>query len=280
ASNPKAKSYWYHLGKSFDEIGNVSLHLLEAGDKFFSSDIKGAVGEGFAAINSLFKPASLGIGAKLGDEKGRVRKGSNQYGTKEEVEGKQEFIRRNTESVTDMVVTPIVIKSVGVGISKGKELVNSYKYNSYISNPNVSYDGVKKASKYLKDIDVNRVERKKIINSFVKETIRSEKAGLNQYGIRFYDIDYKIKTYPAYPEGQYLFETFTPYVNRENLALPPSWNQMTSIKQFQIKPETLMFKGKAGPQFLEGAHYIYPGGAPQIFIYRPDIYKTLLEIKY
>ncbi|WP_261659220.1 hypothetical protein, partial [Fusobacterium necrophorum] len=190
------------------------------------------------------------------------------------------FLKNSLESAIDMVVTPIVMKSVGVGISKGKEVIDNYKYNSYISVPNVPYDGVKKLSKYLQDIDVNRVERKKIINSFVKETIQSEKAGLNQYGIRFYDIDYKIKTYPAYPEGQYLFETFTPYVNRENLALPPSWNQMTGIKQFQIKPETLMFKGKTGPQFLEGAHYIYPGGAPQIFIYRPDIYKTLLEIKY
>ncbi|WP_425250135.1 hemagglutinin repeat-containing protein [Fusobacterium nucleatum] len=97
-SNPKAKSYGYHLKKSLSEIGNVSPHLLEAGYKFFNSDIRGAVGEGFAAIGSLFKPATLGIGPKLGDNAGRVGKGSTQYGTKEEVEWKQEFIRGSVES--------------------------------------------------------------------------------------------------------------------------------------------------------------------------------------
>ena len=34
-SNPKAKSFWYHFLKSFDEFGNAPLHFLEAGDKFF-----------------------------------------------------------------------------------------------------------------------------------------------------------------------------------------------------------------------------------------------------
>lgn len=92
--------------------------------------MKGAVSEGFATLGSLTKPFSLGIGSKLGDEAGRVGKGSNQYGSKEEVEGKQEFIRSSVESATDMVVTPIVMKSVGTGISKGKEIVNNYKLNN------------------------------------------------------------------------------------------------------------------------------------------------------
>jgi len=78
--------------------------------------MKGAAGEGFATVNSLFKPATLGFGSKLGDETGRVERGSTQYGTKEEVEWKQKFIRSSVESATDMVVTPIVMKSVGTGI--------------------------------------------------------------------------------------------------------------------------------------------------------------------
>ncbi|WVU49544.1 hypothetical protein V3R02_00010 [Fusobacterium nucleatum] len=40
----------------------------------------------------------MGIGPKLGDNAGRVGKGSTQYGTKEEVEWKQEFIRGSVES--------------------------------------------------------------------------------------------------------------------------------------------------------------------------------------
>ena len=64
-SNPRAKSYGYHLKKSLSEIGNASPHLLEAGYKFFNSDIRGAVGEGFAAIGSLFKPATLGKGKEI-----------------------------------------------------------------------------------------------------------------------------------------------------------------------------------------------------------------------
>ncbi|WP_222703277.1 hemagglutinin repeat-containing protein, partial [Fusobacterium polymorphum] len=135
-SNPKAKSYGYHLKKSLSEIGNVSPHLLEAGYKFFNSDIRGAVGEGFAAVNSLFKPATLGIGSKLGDNAGRVGKGSTQYGPKEEVEWKQEFIRDSVESATDIVVTPIVMKTVGTGISKGKEIYKNYKLNNYLEELN------------------------------------------------------------------------------------------------------------------------------------------------
>ena len=135
-SNPKAKSYLHHLLKSLDEFGNASLHFLEAGDKFFNSDMKGAVSEGFATLGSLTKPFSLGIGSKLGDEAGRVGKGNDQYGTKEEVEWKQEFIRNNTESATDMLVTPIVMKTVGTGISKGKEIYKNYKLNNSLKELN------------------------------------------------------------------------------------------------------------------------------------------------
>ena len=79
------------------------------------------------------------------------------------------------------------------------------------------------------------------------------------------------------PNGQFLFKTFSSYTNRESLALPPSWNQMTGIKQWQIKPETILLKEIADSQQLQGTQYIYPGGAEQIFIYQPWNYKTLLE---
>ena len=72
---------------------------------------------------------------------------------------------------------------------------------------------------------------------------------------------YKANPRLAKPNGQYLFETFTSNINRESLALPPSWNQMTGIKQWQIEPETAILKGIADSQKLDGVHYIYPGGA-------------------
>ena len=92
-----------------------------------------------------------------------------------------------------------------------------------------------------------------------------------------YHIDYKARINPVYSNGQYLFETFTPNINRGGLALPPSWNQMSGIKQWQIEPGTIIFKGIADSQQLQGTQYIYPGGAKQIFIYQPWKYKTLLE---
>ena len=155
-SNPKAKSYLHHLLKSLDEFGNVSLHFLEAGDKFFNSDIKGAVNEASAALDSFFKPATLGFGSKLGDEAGRVRKGSDQYGSKEEVEWKQKSIGSNIESVVDMVAIFLTGKFVGTGISKGKEIYKNYKYSSYRSRelflPNEYYDGKKLPSQVMPGI--------------------------------------------------------------------------------------------------------------------------------
>ena len=304
-SNPKAKSYLHHFKKSLDEIGNVSLHFLEAGDKFFNLDMKGAVSEGFATVNSLFKPATLGIGFKLGDEAGRVGKGSTQYGTKEEVEGKQEFIRGSVEAVTDIVVTPMVMKAAGTGIKlldnkinysnlsyKEYKVLKEYKYKPISGEITSKYedirtgryitstgDNIKEARKYLTDMGLESKEIDRVLDSFAPQTLQVEIAGSKDYGIRFYDIDYKTRINPAYSNGQYLFETFTPYINREGLALPPSWNQMTGIKQWQIEPGTIILKGIANSQKLDGAHYIYPGGAEQIFIYQPWKYKTLLELQ-
>jgi len=107
-----------------------------------------------------------------------------------------------------------------------------------------------------------------------------ERAGKTEYAIRFYDINYKTNPRLPKPNGQFLFKTFSSYTNRESLALPPSWNQMTKIKQWQLKPETIIFKGTAAPQRLKNTGYTYPGGAPQIFIYQPWNYKTLLEVEY
>ena len=138
-SNPKAKSYGYHLGKSLDEFGNAPLHFLEAGDKFFNSDMKGAINEGFAALDSFFKPATLGFGSKLGDEVGRVGKGSDQYGSKEEVEGKQEFIRNSVESVADMVA----IYLTGNFVRTGAKLLDKK-----INYSNLTYDEYKFLKEY------------------------------------------------------------------------------------------------------------------------------------
>ena len=304
-SNPKPKSYWYHLGKSLDEFGNAPLHFFEAGDKFFNSDMKGAINEGFAALDSFFKPATLGFGSKLGDEAGRVGKGSDQYGSKEEVEWKQGFIRSNVESAINIVVTPMVMKTVGTGIRILDKKINysnltydeykflkEYKYKPISATEEIiskykdirtgryvtpTGNNIKEARKYLTDMGLNPKKIDKVLDSFSPQTLQVEIAGSKDYGIRFFDIDYKTRINPAYPNGQYLFETFTSNINREGLALPPSWNQMTGIKQWQIKPGTIMLKGIADSQQLEGAQYIYPGGAEQIFIYQPWNYKTLLE---
>lgn len=91
-----------------------------------------------------------------------------------------------------------------------------------------AFNGVKEASKYLKDQGVSRVYRKQILESFNVETIKLEVAGENTYGLRFYGGN-------ANAEGRYLFETFTSLTNRNNLALPYEWNSMTGIQQFQVK---------------------------------------------
>ena len=107
------------------------------------------------------------------------------------------------------------------------------------------------------------------MDSFASQTLQVEIAGSKDYEIRFFDIDYKTRINPAYPNGQYLFETFTSNTNREGLALPPSWNQMTGIKQWQIKPGTILLKWVADSQQLQETQCIYLGGAEQIFIYQP-----------
>ena len=95
------------------------------------------------------------------------------------------------------------------------------------------------------------------MESFDVETIKLQTAGENTYGLRFYGGN-------ANAEGRYLFETFSPLTNRQNLALPYEWNSMTGIQQFQVRNGTTMITGKAAAQKSFGSQYI--GGANQWYI--------------
>ncbi|WP_275658235.1 RHS repeat domain-containing protein, partial [Photorhabdus bodei] len=132
------------------------------------------------------------------------------------------------------------------------------------------YQGVRDASEYLQSMGVGRSQRKQIIDSFELSGMSVHKAGDSLYGARFHDFGKR-----ARPEGQYVFETFTPQTNRSGLALPPDWNGMTGIQQFQIKPGTTIIKGKAAPQYDFGPQYT--GGAEQIFVLEPWKYGSLMK---
>lgn len=80
---------------------------------------------------------------------------------------------------------------------------------------NDPYNGVKQASEYLQSQGVPRQFRKTTLESFEIGTIKLDVADSNTYGLRFYD------DINATAKGRYLFETFSPQVNRSNLALPP-----------------------------------------------------------
>ena len=125
------------------------------------------------------------------------------------------------------------------------------------SNSVYSYDGVKQASEYLQSQGVPRVYRKQILESFNVEKIKLQTAGDSTYGLRFYGGN-------ANTEGRYLFETFSPLTNRQNLALPYEWNRMTGIQQFQVRSGTIMITGKTAAQKSFGSQYI--GGANQWYI--------------
>lgn len=121
------------------------------------------------------------------------------------------------------------------------------------------YQGARDASTYLRSMGVSRAQRKQVIDSFYFEIISVQKAGNNQFGTRFHDYG---KT--ARAEGQYVFETLTSQTNRSGLALPPGWNGMTAIKQWQIKPGSTMIRGRAAPQLKYGAQHSC--GAEQLFV--------------
>ncbi|MFC6335080.1 hypothetical protein ACFP56_20810 [Paenibacillus septentrionalis] len=159
---------------------------------------------------------------------------------------------------------------IGEYLKKEKELLESIKNKDISSSDSIKgtgkvdnpYNGVKQASEYLISQGVPRQFRKTTLESFVIGTIKLDVAGPNTYGIRFYD------NINASAKGRYLFETFSPQVNRNNLALPPDWNRMTGIQQWQVKLDTIIIKGKAGPQFQMGDHYT--GGVEQWYITNLD----------
>jgi Pre-toxin TG len=143
-----------------------------------------------------------------------------------------------------------------IGKTRGEVVVKS---TDNIHDP---YAGVKQASEYLKSQGVPRKYRKQVLESFDVRTISVEVADENTYGLRFYD------DINAYAKGRYLFETFTEQINRNNLALPPEWNQMTKIQQWKVKPGSIIIKGNAASQLQMGDRYI--GGAKQWYITNLD----------
>jgi len=84
---------------------------------------------------------------------------------------------------------------------------------------------------------VPRDIRKQVLESFDIKTLNLRQATDSEFGIRYYD---NVK---AWEKGRYLFETFP--ASRQNLALKPEWNQMTYMKQFQIRPNTKILEGRA-----------------------------------
>ena len=103
------------------------------------------------------------------------------------------------------------------------------------------YKGVQEASQILKERGLPRQVRKNILQSFDVRTIKVRLARTNEYGIRFHDKGLKVTA-----NGRYLFETFP--ASRNSLAIKPEWNNMTDIKQWQIKKGTLLFEGVAALQ--------------------------------
>ncbi|TDB41616.1 RHS repeat domain-containing protein, partial [Photorhabdus khanii] len=146
--------------------------------------------------------------------------------------------------------------------------ISGVKSSSISNAPPDPYKGVQDTSAYLRSMGMSRVQRKQVIDSFELSGMSVQKAGNNLYGIRFHDYG---KT--ARAEGQYLFETFTSQTNRSGLALPPDWNGMTGIKQWQITPGTAIIKGRAAPQLEYGS--LYSGGAEQMFVLQPWKYGSL-----
>lgn len=140
-------------------------------------------------------------------------------------------------------------------------ILNPEVLKSCVTSKNTNYidvyGGVRYASEYLKQQKVPRKYRKQILESFDICTIKLKIADDSTYGLRFYGGKSNLK-------GKYLFETFSPLTNRNNLALPYEWNYMTGVQQFKIKAKTIIIAGRVAPQKSFGALYI--GGAYQWFI--------------
>ncbi|MPM65192.1 hypothetical protein SDC9_112084 [bioreactor metagenome] len=158
-----------------------------------------------------------------------------------------------------------LIEGLKEGIDKYKDAKNALSASSKGKlagvveggTGNDVYAGVKEASEFLKSQNVPREYRKQILESFDVRTIKMETAGDSTFGIRFYGGE-------AQEKGRYLFETFSPTTNRNNLALPNQWNTMSGSQQFKVESGTQMITGNAAPQLQYGSQYV--GGAKQWYI--------------
>ncbi|WP_169753923.1 hypothetical protein [Photobacterium aquae] len=84
------------------------------------------------------------------------------------------------------------------------------------------HNGTRETSEYLRRMKVPRDKRIEYLEYFEAGTIQFQRA----------------------KDG-----SFDPTINRENLALPPNWNEITNFRQFPIKPGTPILRGKAAAQF-------------------------------
>lgn len=116
-----------------------------------------------------------------------------------------------------------------------------------------AFTGVRQASQHLRDQAVPRKIRKEVLGSFEPGTIKTQVAGADTHGLRFFSKDGG----GSAARGRYLTPTLP--ASRSELALPPE-NAMTGLAQFQIRPGATYFSGRVAPNFG------HPGGGTRWFV--------------
>ncbi|WP_299036677.1 DUF6531 domain-containing protein [uncultured Pseudokineococcus sp.] len=132
-----------------------------------------------------------------------------------------------------------------------------------------AYAGVRQASQYLRDQGVPRVHRKQILGSFAPGTVRTEVAGPDTYGVRFFSVDgipaastlVRPGEIGSAARGRYLTPTLP--ATRSELALPSN-NAMTGLAQFRIRSGATYLSGRVANNFR------YSGGGAQFFVADPE----------
>ena len=119
------------------------------------------------------------------------------------------------------------------------------------------YTTPKEIAQFLKQQGLNKELRREVLESFEYKSSRLKQAGENEFGTRYYDDIH------AYAKGRYLFRTFP--ATRKDLALKSAWNQMSSLKQWKIRPNAWIIEGPAADQGLG-----YEGGQMQKYILDPE----------
>jgi hypothetical protein len=162
-------------------------------------------------------------------------------------------------------------KAVGkVDYAATRVVVEEAKSTAQDLTRRLNHEGAKELSRFLRDVDVHRMDRVQTIQSFVPGTIEKRVMSADEIVYRWHNDNLKVQQFGRYVTPDNVQDAAAA---RSRLALPDR-NEMLRLDSFVLRKGTHVFEGQVAPAFGHqggGRQILIPGNLNESMIFHERI---------